>query len=361
MLIALLLPAVQAAREAARRMQCSNHLKQIGLGIHNFHDTYQGIVPSGMVNTNRASGWGLLYPFIEQQALWEIISKQPFVKSGGDYAGFATENYWWFTTLDDTQRKGFASVPIYLCPSRRSGTQMNHNGAPADNGSNGGDCWDSAGPLGDFALVFATTRDSVAGFPDGTNGGSQDWYQHLSSSYGPFVVNGQAGPFRPALSSVANARVAWEPRDSFARCQDGLSNQFFVGEKHIPLNRMGKCPNLAWTTFDPDEERGHDAADCGILQTGNRKTTNSARVLVLYETSTTLGVGEVQYPICRPSDYSENGRMRPYRGLGFGSWHPGVCHFLLGDGAVRSVSVTTGDPVLKAFSVVNDGASVALP
>jgi hypothetical protein len=84
MLIALLLPAVQAAREAARRMQCSNHLKQIGLAVHNFSDSRQGVPPvmiwfNSDGNTSESdrmlmgtmSFWGLIYPFVEQQSLYD--------------------------------------------------------------------------------------------------------------------------------------------------------------------------------------------------------------------------------------------------------------------------------------------------
>jgi len=76
-LVALLLPAVQAAREAARRTQCSNHLKQFGLGMHNYADTYK-VFPSRRsgfagVQGNRISPYVQFLPFIEQKPMWEQI------------------------------------------------------------------------------------------------------------------------------------------------------------------------------------------------------------------------------------------------------------------------------------------------
>lgn len=81
-LVALLLPAVQAAREAARRMQCQNNLKQLGLALHNYHDTYKRL-PSLAQGTNQAavperdSNYGMLggivhmLPFVEQTPLYD--------------------------------------------------------------------------------------------------------------------------------------------------------------------------------------------------------------------------------------------------------------------------------------------------
>jgi len=76
-LVALLLPAVQAAREAARRSSCSNNLKQIGLGLHNYHDTHLRFPPGYMNGPGSQSQWGwgtFLLPFVEQDNLFEQLA-----------------------------------------------------------------------------------------------------------------------------------------------------------------------------------------------------------------------------------------------------------------------------------------------
>jgi prepilin-type N-terminal cleavage/methylation domain-containing protein len=85
-LVALLLPAVQSARESARRMQCTNNVRQIGLALHNFHDTHQTLPPGAVdpatalrhaftkfnIPTNVIHGWApFIYPYIEQKALYD--------------------------------------------------------------------------------------------------------------------------------------------------------------------------------------------------------------------------------------------------------------------------------------------------
>jgi prepilin-type N-terminal cleavage/methylation domain-containing protein len=73
-LVALLLPAIQAARESGRRTSCSNNLKQIGIALHNYHDTI-GVLPFGW--SDRGAGWTtMILPFIEQKNVYDTLDFQ---------------------------------------------------------------------------------------------------------------------------------------------------------------------------------------------------------------------------------------------------------------------------------------------
>jgi type II secretory pathway pseudopilin PulG len=342
-LIALLLPAVQMAREAARRTQCSNRMKQMGLAIHNFHDSLGGIPPAMVADFRRSTMWGLLYPFMEQTALYErLVDPSPW-----STGGYITINSWWNKMLTQEERQAFGSFTGYQCPSRRSGYWANEYAT--DNNDNNQDS-NASGPQGDYAFICSNATDN--------------WWD-LS------LVNGVRSPFRTAiytLASSAGTNITWEPRDTFAWVSDGLSNQFFIGEKHIPLNRLGICPNAAYSSTNAANTR--NMGECSYLRGQSARTTSAARTLASYEDYAVSGMTRYAinaYPICRPSDYSEDNDPphtayhSAYRSIGFGSYHPGICQMLLGDGSVRGAAVTTTTRILQAYSFVSDGEQAALP
>src|SRR4051812_42716877 len=71
-LVALLLPAVQAARESARRMSCGNNVKQLALALHNHHDS-KGYFPSGRTSVGQFSVHAALLPYMEQENIYQTI------------------------------------------------------------------------------------------------------------------------------------------------------------------------------------------------------------------------------------------------------------------------------------------------
>ncbi|MGL4944287.1 MAG: DUF1559 domain-containing protein [Thermoguttaceae bacterium] len=347
-LVALLLPAVQAAREAARRMTCQNNLKQFGLSIHNFVSGNNQCLPPLSMHESRPSIFVYLMPYAEQQALYDKILVNGKERAMQDLATWnpttnsfsgtpgADERYrLWWNGLTDPEKKEFSSIPFWKCPTRRTGVQYSTN-VEAGNGSSDVNPYMPHGPNSDYAAVVnvASTGD-----PNG-------WYACFNCDPGSNHVSPMLGPWRPARFPTGASTVdSTIPRDNMGYWSDGTSNVIVFGEKHIPQGRMNTCKSDWW-----------NQGECTALAINGKAAAGVARQI--HQSLGQLARG--------PSDYIADARNdSPITGYGFGSYHPGVCMFLIGDGAVRAISNTTPmnsvDSVLVQLARVADGKSPAIP
>jgi prepilin-type processing-associated H-X9-DG protein len=342
-LIALLLPAVQAAREAARRMQCTNNLKQIGLGVHNFVSTNSEGLPPLDLKMKRPTIVLILTPYLEQQGIWDsITSWNPNIASEPTNKGLntnldkpGTDNtvFWLHPNMTTEIRKSFCSIPYMKCPTRRSGAVgHNINGTATffskDTkstifvGQTYKNVGSSGGPLGDYAPIIYTTHAT----PHCTN---FERVANVNSLAVPIHEN--RSPFRRAMITNDDAST-WICRDKMSWWSSGTSNQLIFGEKSIPLGGLA-TDELAW--------RHDQNIICATEDDGRNWTIGR-------------GLGE-SYLIRSPTESIADHHQY------FGSWHSGVCNFLLGDGSVRGVSVTVPGKILAELARADGNATNSLP
>jgi prepilin-type N-terminal cleavage/methylation domain-containing protein/prepilin-type processing-associated H-X9-DG protein len=304
-LIALLLPAVQAAREAARRSQCSNNMKQQGLGLHNYHDSYKTFPfswshdfpacpsPAGA----NAQVWGArILPYIEQNQLYERYHSTvpPFNEAPG--FGYGAQE------TADNQAAIQTVIDTFICPSapEAPGSRI-YNGDlsptfPVTWRAAPSDYIASSGVRGDFA------RLAYANFPGGSGG-----QRH--------------GPMREVGHDITGNCSYDAPSSAISTVTDGTSQTIVVGE-HL----------------------GSDT-----IYQGRRVTTDP--MLAAYGPANGGGWGDIMNGEHWLSGALYDGTLGPdggpcaincnnIRSHNFYSFHPGGCQFLLADGSVRFVSET---------------------
>ena len=294
-LVGLLLPAVQAVREAARRAQCSNNLKQLGLAVLSY-ETANGVLPpgSGSLETS-TSIYVTLLPFIEQQAI---------------YSAYDPKNPVAAQTLPGTTTEVRSLViPTIVCPS------------------------DSHPP------TYTLSTFETTGWWYPPNGQRTVALHNYSASAGPTTVaNRPDCTCSQDFSGFAMANYD-DPRNlvgpfnrisvciSLAQIQDGLTNTTFLGEV-MPLS--SRLVLRGWE----DSSNG-----CGWTST---------IIPINYDTSTHAAGGDNCYRYCNWDTES-----------GFKSAHPGGANFVLGDGSVHMISESIDHQTFQYLGAIADGHSIS--
>ena len=323
-LVALLLPAVQAAREAARRMQCSNNLKQIGLTLHNYHDTYKRFPPA-LLNSSRSrsatpqdrvlnhTGWTMMLPFVEGSTIADKIdfrttnnSSDPY---GIGYMGGLNDNA-------DLNNDGYVNgnltgirVKWLECPSDPSAGEVSTYRA-------GQTHWYARRKAVRTSYLFAT-----GAFTDYSN----KWQIYSRDiRRGAFGNNGAA---------------------KFADIQDGTSSTIAVGE-----SAGGSGNNMKTSSnYGPWGLAGTHTCCHGRVYSPWAHTLVHPNNLLFYRNDWHIN-----------AVWRGNQRQQSYAWV-FQSHHPGGAQFVLCDGSTQFIPDVTDYNVFLRLNYIADGEPVVVP
>lgn len=297
-LIALLLPAVQQAREAARRMQCTNNLKQLALSLHNFHDTYGNFPVGEQDDDNGQWGWGVaVLPYIEQNNIYDLLTADTAnflypIPGGGDNPFGTTDGGNNNATTVRTAAGGGAATNVidaFVCPS---------------------DIWPERNSGG-----FGKTNYLGCMGSDTSGGNWASW------------SNPNGGTENGILLQANNNNKTWVT--NMAAITDGTSNTVAIGEatpdnQDYTIDQTARVPTWA-------------GGNAGYA--GQGRQHNYLRIM------------DQAYPL--------NLKVGSNANRCFGSQHPGGGNFALCDGSVRFLAETMDGLAYQALGTRNGGEVVS--
>ena len=367
MLIALLLPAVQAAREAARRMACSNNLKQYALALHNYHDARNAFpagrdgtvatVPGGNagdVDNHRNYSFGpqcYTLPYMEQSARYEVYTRI-------SHAGGETQPMCWFAP--DSDLPGYKEffgdrIAPYICPSDAEATSP---GFPVI-GDGSGNIANESNQTGypNARITYATCRG--------------DYYQHYSNVdtmnnvtvTGTTYTRGMFGPRRISANEGEGYNIS--------ACTDGTSNTLLLSERAvagswattqyllpirggiIQVGGMTANPAVCLNTRREGGKQQGDASRGGVRQqTGNfifdgRTTYNGFTTIFPPNSPSCAAAGNTARGMFSATSYHTGGVNAAYTDASGRFISDNVDH---GNTSIPAPGATNGEPSMSAQS-----------
>jgi prepilin-type N-terminal cleavage/methylation domain-containing protein len=317
-LIALLLPAVQSAREAARRVTCTNNLHQLGIGCHS-HAAACDHLPAGGwgfkwmgdpdlgTGKNQPGGWIYnILPYIENGALYKVGSGQPA----------ATKMR---LNRDIVQR---TAIPLFNCPSRRPGTALSVS--------------NDLVPVNCATDSSGTTLRAVTDYAG--NAGACDSFQLTGTKTASSIEQGTSPTFMDwATTDTVTGVFFQRSRTTFSQIRDGTANTYMIGEKLVDSDHYSDGLELG------DDWNMYTSQDDSIRSVGVPKG----------ETTPT--------DVWLPPVQDHPGASGGYGTMRFGSAHPISCNFVMCDGSIRSVSYTIDPEIHRRLGSRNDGLETPGP